>query len=121
MGRKNRNADYFHPTPKWLPAHRAFSSRWSALRAGSQPGGRDIDSLIPSPHQNPVGNGLKPSPTPETIAVAIVHDHRKSEPRIQEIVRIRPSHIMERIIKIFLWLAIGWGIGYLHHFLVTPR
>jgi len=36
----------------------------------------------------------------------------------QEAVSYRaPSSILERILKIFLWITLGWMIGYLHHFL----
>jgi hypothetical protein len=29
----------------------------------------------------------------------------------------KPSSILERIVKIFFWIVLGWGIGYAHHFL----
>lgn len=57
-----------------------------------------------------------------TTPEAIVRQHRiKSMERKLESLRRekKPSSTLERILKVFLWLAIGWGIGYFHHFLAA--
>ena len=60
-----------------------------------------------------VRNSSRIITTPE----AIVREFRVADRRIRiESVR-EPVSIFERLIRIFLWVAFGWAIGYLHHFL----
>ena len=61
---------------------------------------------------------------PRITAEEIVREYRQEQRPLIETMRCRehkrtPGEIGERIIKIFLLLVIGWGLGYLHHFFAT--
>lgn len=59
-------------------------------------------------------SGLKM--TPERI----VREYRNERLTIDEgrwTKKNPPGTIAEKIIKVFLWIVLGWGAGYLHHWL----
>ena len=79
---------------------------------------------------NPSQGGLIPKRAITTIAgnyghvsnvpEEIVRQHRINtmQRRLESLQpEKKSSAILERILKIFLWLTIGWGIGYFHHYL----
>ena len=89
MPRKNHNADYHRPKESYL-------------------------SLLP--YQGRIElrrSGLK------ITGESIVREHRNLNDVIPAEAGIQKrSSILERIIKTFFWVTVGWMIGYLHHFLI---
>jgi hypothetical protein len=53
--------------------------------------------------------------TIKTTPERIVRDYRNNVGPMVPVIK-KETSLLERIIKIFLLIALGWGIGYFHHF-----
>ncbi len=95
------------------PYFRGYQPRGPKLDVTNPPrGGSGVPDLTPNSKLR------TPNCTILTTPERIVRDYRSSHVAAQ---REKPSNIFEHVIKIFLWITIGWGIGYFHHFLTTVR
>jgi hypothetical protein len=95
MPRKNKNADYSHHTPFRIED---YQPRGSCLNVTNPPQG---------------GSGVKTKPE-EIVREFRVMGHGFRIESVKE-----PVSKLERAIRIFLLITVGWAIGYLHHFLAT--
>jgi hypothetical protein len=121
MPRRNHNADYHRPIEnrpnpnirltKYAAGPDGPLARRDVVSEGYQPVGPKLD--VTNPPQG--GSGLKT--TPEQI----VREFRIMDRGIRIESVKEPVSKIERAIRIFLLITLGWGIGYLHHFLATAR